>query len=66
MPGEGVDESLYGTVERRDGTQQVTYRDLPLYRFSGDKAEGDIQGQGLSDVWWVVDASGEPIQKKAG
>ena len=66
MPGEGIDESLFGTVERKDGTQQVTYNDLPLYLFSGDEDPGDVNGQGLSDVWWVVDAAGEPIQKKAG
>jgi predicted lipoprotein with Yx(FWY)xxD motif len=66
LPGEGVDESLLGTAERKDGTLQVTYNDLPLYHFSGDQAEGDANGQGVGDVWWVMDASGEPVQKKAG
>jgi len=66
LPGEGVDESLLGTVNRRNGSQQVTYNDLPLYLFSGDEEAGDVNGQGLGDVWWVVNASGEPIQKKAG
>jgi predicted lipoprotein with Yx(FWY)xxD motif len=66
LPGEGIDESLLGSADRKDGTQQVTYNDLPLYRFSGDQAEGDVNGQGLGDVWWVMDASGKPIQKKAG
>ena len=63
LPGEGADASLLGTVERKDGTQQVTYNDLPLYHFSGDKKPGDVSGQGLSDVWWVVDSAGEPIMK---
>lgn len=66
LPGEGADESLFGTVARDDGTQQVTYNDLPLYRFADDKAAGDVNGQGLGDVWWVLDAAGEPIQKTAG
>ena len=61
--GDGIDESLLGTAERKDGTQQVTYNDLPLYHFSGDKKAGDVNGQGLSDVWWVVDAAGDPIKK---
>lgn len=65
LPGEGVDESLFGTEAREDGTQQVTYNDLPLYLFSGDRAEGDVNGQGLSDVWWVLDAAGKPIRKAA-
>jgi predicted lipoprotein with Yx(FWY)xxD motif len=63
LPGEGADESLLGTVERKDGSQQVTYNDLPLYRFSGDEKSGDVNGQGLSDVWWVVDPTGKPIMK---
>jgi predicted lipoprotein with Yx(FWY)xxD motif len=63
LPGEGADESLLGTVERTDGAQQVTYNDLPLYHFSGDKKAGDVNGQGLSDVWWVVDSAGDPIMK---
>ncbi|CAN5715395.1 lipoprotein [soil metagenome] len=60
--GEGLDESLLGSVERRDGTTQVTYNDLPLYHFSGDEAAGDINGQGLNDVWWVVSSEGEPVK----
>ncbi|MGH2821050.1 MAG: COG4315 family predicted lipoprotein, partial [Actinomycetota bacterium] len=64
LPGEGVDGSLLGTVERTDGTQQVTYNNVPLYLFSGDNAEGDVNGQGLGDgVWWVMDASGKPIRE---
>lgn len=66
LPGDGVDESLFGTVEREDGTQQVTYNELPLYLFSGDEAAGDVNGQGLGEVWWVMDAGGEPIRKTAG
>jgi predicted lipoprotein with Yx(FWY)xxD motif len=61
--GEGIDESLLGTAERKDGTEQVTYSDLPLYHFSGDESAGDLNGQGLSDVWWVVDPAGDPIMK---
>jgi len=64
--GDGIDESMLGTVERDDGTQQVTYNNLPLYNFSGDESAGDTNGQGLNDVWWVVDASGEPIMKSGG
>jgi len=66
--GDGVDQSLLGTAERTDGTQQVTYNDLPLYYFSGDEAAGDTNGQGLNDVWWVLSPEGEPIEaaKKQG
>ena len=64
LPDELNDEGLLGTVERTDGTQQATYNDLPLSSFSGDQSAGDINGQGLGDVWWIVDASGTPIQEQ--
>ena len=68
--GTGVEQSLLGTVARTDGSDQVTYNDLPLYYFSGDKAAGDTNGQGLNDVWFVLSADGEPIrddkEKEAG
>ena len=60
--GTGLDQSLLGVVARKDGSDQVTYNDLPLYYFSGDKAAGDTNGQGLNDVWWVLSAEGEPIK----
>lgn len=60
--GEGLDQSLFGTAPRTDGSDQVTYNNLPLYYFSGDEAAGDTNGQGLSDVWWVLSAEGEPIR----
>ena len=56
--GEGVDDSLLGTVTRTDGEVQVTYNGWPLYYFGGDSAPGDTNGQGLSDSWWVIDATG--------
>ena len=63
--GEGVDAALLGTVEREDGTTQVTYNDWPLYYFAGDSAPGDTAGQGVGDVWFVVDANGGAIEDTA-
>lgn len=59
--GEGADDALLGTVERTDGTQQVTYDGWPLYLFAQDAAEGDVNGQSLNGVWWVLDADGAPV-----
>ncbi|HZQ17029.1 MAG TPA: hypothetical protein VFA82_09675 [Gaiellaceae bacterium] len=39
-----------GTVKRPDGRLQVTFKGSPLYRFSGDKAPGQANGEGLKDV----------------
>lgn len=61
--GEGLDQSLLASVDRTDGTSQVTYNDLPLYYFSGDEAAGDTNGQGLMDVWYVVSPEGEPVEQ---
>ncbi|MQB00241.1 MAG: hypothetical protein GEU78_08110 [Actinobacteria bacterium] len=64
--GSGADQSMLATVERKDGTDQVTYNDLPLYYFSGDEAAGDTNGQGLNEVWWVVSPEGRPIKGDQG
>lgn len=56
--GEGVDAALLGVIE---DTGQVTYNGWPLYYFGGDAAPGDTNGQGLSDVWWLVSATGDQM-----
>ena len=59
--GEGLDASLLDTADRGDGTMQVTYNGWPLYYFAADAAPGDINGQGVGDIWWVIGPDGEPI-----
>jgi predicted lipoprotein with Yx(FWY)xxD motif len=60
--GDGADESLIGTAARPDdGTEQVTYDGWPLYYFAQDAAAGDVNGQGLNDVWYVVDPGGAAV-----
>lgn len=59
--GEGVDASLLGTTEREDGSTQVTLDGHPLYYFAADETADDVNGQGVSDVWYVVSPEGEAI-----
>ena len=59
--GEGVDASLLGTITRDDGTMQATYNGWPLYYFEDDTAPGDINGQGVGGVWFLVNAAGDAI-----
>jgi predicted lipoprotein with Yx(FWY)xxD motif len=48
-----------GTVQRPDGTVQVTYKGTPLYTFTGDQRSGETKGQGIKDVgtWSAVTIS---------
>jgi predicted lipoprotein with Yx(FWY)xxD motif len=64
--GEGIDEAALGTVERADGSQQVTYAGRPVYHFAGDADPGDVQGHGVGDKWWLVRPDGSPIPKAEG
>jgi predicted lipoprotein with Yx(FWY)xxD motif len=64
--GDGVLDALLGTIERTDGTIQVTYADHPIYRYSGDKVPGDTNGQDIGGVWYVVAPSGDPVEGGGG
>jgi len=57
---EGVTGEI-GTITGVDGEPQVTLNGWPLYYFAGDAAAGDINGQGVNDVWWVLSPAGEKI-----
>ena len=59
--GDGVDAALMGSVVRTDGSEQVTYNGWPLYYFANDAAPGDTNGQGVNEVWYVLDAAGNGI-----
>jgi predicted lipoprotein with Yx(FWY)xxD motif len=61
VAGEGLDASLLGTTNRTDGTVQVTYNGWPLYYYEKDKAPGDVIGQDVGGVWYVVSADGEQV-----
>jgi predicted lipoprotein with Yx(FWY)xxD motif len=49
-----------GTVKRPDGSEQVTYKGMPLYTFAQDQRPGDAKGEGFKDVgtWNAVTAGG--------
>jgi len=60
VAGSGVDGSLLGTVDRDDGTKQVTYSGQPLYLFASDQP-GTTNGQGVGGVWFLVSPSGGAV-----
>ena len=59
--GDGVDDSLLGTLQRSDGSTQVSYNGWPLYYWASDAVAGDTTGQGVNNVWWVVNRDGEAV-----
>jgi hypothetical protein len=60
--GEGIDVALLGTTEHPVGDDQVTYNGWPLYRFAGDAAAGDTNGQGQGGAWYVLDPAGNAVE----
>jgi predicted lipoprotein with Yx(FWY)xxD motif/polyisoprenoid-binding protein YceI len=61
IAGPGIDARALSTFKRPDGTTQVQYQGMPLYRCSGDEKPGEVTCQGAIDVWFVVSPSGVPI-----
>ena len=55
---EGVTGEV-GTITGVDGATQVTLNGWPLYYFAGDAAAGDVNGQGVGGIWWVLSPAGE-------
>jgi predicted lipoprotein with Yx(FWY)xxD motif len=62
----GLDPNLYSVVERSDGTFQLEAGDWPLYRFAGDAAPGDTNGQGSGGVWFAAAPDGSLVKGGAG
>jgi len=62
--GEGLDPALVGTIERADGTLQVTYAGHPLYSFRRDTEAGHTRGQRLGDQFFLVSPAGEAVTEE--
>ncbi len=52
--GSGIATGELATAQGANGTLQVTYKGMPLYRYSGDSKSGDATGQGIGGVWFVI------------
>jgi predicted lipoprotein with Yx(FWY)xxD motif len=58
----GVQSSMLGTLERADGTTQVTYAGWPLYTFVEDKKPGEDNGtdsKAFGASWYPLHPNGE-------
>ncbi|MEU9344935.1 hypothetical protein AB0D74_27420 [Streptomyces sp. NPDC048278] len=54
----GVEKSLLGTVHR-NGETQLTLAGWPLYRYVGDTAAGQTNGEGKGGQWYAVTPAGQ-------
>ncbi|GAA4829273.1 hypothetical protein GCM10023201_15900 [Actinomycetospora corticicola] len=61
----GIDASRVGTVDRPDGTKQLTLNGWPLYRFAKDAAPGETAGNGVGGTWRAVGPDGKPVAANA-
>ncbi len=43
-----------GTIHRGNGTVQVTINGYPIYYYVGDKAPGQIAGNGVEGAWHII------------
>ena len=55
-----------GTIATPDGKKQLTINGMPVYLYAKDLAAGDVTGQGVGGVWYLVAPSGEMITAAAG
>lgn len=44
----------FGVITRNDGKKQTTYKGLPLYYFFKDAKPGDMNGEGINNIWYVI------------
>jgi predicted lipoprotein with Yx(FWY)xxD motif len=54
-------KGLMGFVRPDNGVKQMTVNCWPIYTFSGDKAPGDTNGQGVGGTWYAVSPDGKPV-----
>jgi predicted lipoprotein with Yx(FWY)xxD motif len=56
---EGVEDAAIGLLERPDGKTQLTIKGWAVYRYSGDKAPGATDGQGVGGTWYAITPDGK-------
>jgi len=61
VPAE-LEQTDFSGIVRDDGTIQTTYKGWPLYYYFEDEAPGDVKGQGVGGVWFVVSPDDIPSE----
>jgi predicted lipoprotein with Yx(FWY)xxD motif len=50
-----------GTIPGVDGHPQLTIDGRPVYTYAGDSGPGDVTGQGVGGVWFVIKPDGTEL-----
>ncbi|MGW2180221.1 SCO0930 family lipoprotein [Streptomyces sp. NPDC001732] len=61
--GRGLDPALLGSVERADGTEQLTLAGRPLYRYVQDTEPRQTRGQGIGGTWFAAAPDGSKAKR---
>jgi predicted lipoprotein with Yx(FWY)xxD motif len=69
IAGKGIKASLLKTASGPGAKRQVVFNHHPLYHFAGgqglgrgDAKPGDVRGQGIDQIWYVLSPKGKPIK----
>ncbi|TSD45921.1 hypothetical protein FFI94_006905 [Rhodococcus sp. KBS0724] len=57
---EGINAAI-GTVPGPEGSFQVTVNGKPVYRYLDDQVPGDMSGQSIGSLWFMIDEFGNPV-----
>ncbi len=55
-----LNKTDFTDVNRTDKMEQLAFKGWPLYYYSGDKKPGDTNGQGIGNLWYVVNPASFP------
>jgi predicted lipoprotein with Yx(FWY)xxD motif len=51
----GMKANEFATITRADGKKQTAFRGMPLYYWVNDTQAGQTGGQGVNNLWYVID-----------
>lgn len=67
MPGTDLLPDTIDTIQRPDGTMQMTYNGHPPYHYSRDRGDGDTSGHHLEDEWgewYLLGPDGDRLEER--
>lgn len=51
-----INASDFDVIINSEGSKQTTYRQMPLYYYINDKVRGDTNGDGVNNVWFIIES----------